>query len=383
MRLFGLIVFFTLLLAAPAMAQAERLIRIGIIEQAPAATLSCSVASVLMEGDHLLATIPASFSLAVSLDGTTLKATAPDGTQLQSTGPWRLLPEVRNPEARTFLGSRRYRGELEARVGKGYLTVVNELPMEQYLYGVLPSEVIPSWGLEALKVQAVAARTYAVISLGQFASLGYDVKATDASQVYGGSALEQATTNMAVDSTRAQLVTYQERPIWAFYGDSTGGYTESSLEVFGSNYPYLQPVPDFDQESPRYVWELNAPGDRTAKAIEKLKLPIGELSEIAVLERSFSGRVKKARLTGTQGTAEVKGDKIRFAFGLRSTFFNVAKQPDGSFLFVGRGWGHGVGMSQWGAKRLADMGYSYQQILAHYYPGTRLSPESPTTVSTR
>lgn len=383
MRIPGFTAFLTLLLAAPAMAQAERLIRIGILEQAPAATLSCSVPSVLMEGDRLLATLPASFSLAVALEGTTLKAMAPDGTLLQSAGPWRLRPESPAPEARTFLGARRYRGEMEARVGKDYLTVVNELQMEQYLYGVVPCEVIPSWKLDALKCEAVAARTYAVRNLGQFASLGYDLKATDASQVYRGASAEVASTNLAVDSTRSEILTYQGRPIWAAYADSAGGYTESSLEVWGYDYPYLQAVPDFDQESPRYVWEFNASGDKLAKAIPKLGVAIGDLNDIEVLERSYSGRVKKARLMGTQGTAEVTGDKIRFSFGLRSTFFNVAKQPDGSFLFVGRGWGHGVGMSQWGAKRLADMGYTYQQILAHYYPGTQLSPDRAVALPAR
>ncbi|MNY07282.1 Amidase enhancer precursor [compost metagenome] len=285
----------------------------------------------------------------------------------------RLKADEPNPEARASVAGKTYRGELEVRMGAGALTVVNEVPLEAYLYGVVPAEVIPSWHPEALKAQAVAARTYAVAHLGQFASLGYDLKATVASQVYGGTKLERPSTNKAVDDTRGRILTYLGKPIEAVYSDSSGGFTESCLEVWGKAVPYLQAVPDFDQQSPRYVWETTITPDRFAPALQKLGLSIGELVSIEPLERSYSGRLKRARLTGTAGTAEVGGEKLRFAFGLRSTFFNVARQADGSLAFAGRGWGHGVGMSQWGAKAMADMGYAYDQILAHYYGQTTLS----------
>ena len=362
-------------------AWADRLIRIGILEQAQAATLSCSVDSLLMKGDRVLASLPASTSIDISLQDDELVV---QGMDLAPTeGPLTLQPASPSADVREYLGMRPYRGTLEVRVGKGYLTVVNQLPLDQYLYGVVPCEVIPSWPAEALKCEAVAARTYALCNLGQFASLGYDLKATVASQAYGGARAETLATNEAVAETHGQVVTYHGRPIWAVYCDSTGGYTESSLAVWGKALPYLQPVPDFDQESPRYVWDSLATYDRIARAMARFDVNIGNLEDIEVLSRSFTGRVTKARLIGSQGTADVTGAKLRWAFGLRSTFFNVARQSDGAFLFAGRGWGHGVGMSQWGSKRLADMGYTYQQILGYYYPGTKISSDSLIRLSRR
>lgn len=362
-----------LCLALPAMAEGERPIRIGIVEAAPAATLSANVEAVLLEGETTLARISSRTPVAFAWMGGTVEVSLADGNRLAFKTPLRLRAATPGPETRFMVGTKAYRGELEVRPGSGALTVVNELPMEEYLYGVVPGEVIPSWHAEALKAQAVAARTYAVAHLGQFAALGYDLKATVASQVYGGVNLERPSTNRAVDDTRGQIITYEGRPIEAFYSDSSGGYTEAAGEVWSKSIPYLQPVPDFDQGSPRYNWTFTAAGGALPQALAKLGLAIGDLREIVPLERSYSGRVKKARLVGTLGLAEVPGEKLRFAFGLRSTFFNVARQPDGSFQFAGRGWGHGVGMTQWGAKAMADMGYTYAQILTHYYSQTAIA----------
>ncbi|HEY9900402.1 MAG TPA: SpoIID/LytB domain-containing protein [Pantanalinema sp.] len=373
--LFLLAAGLCLLAAAPgALAQeGDRLIRIGVVEAAPSATLGVTVPSALFEGERMVARFAASAPIVVTQASDSLEVSLPDGTTASARGPLRLRADAPSPEVRVSVAGKTYRGELEVRAGSGALAVVNELGLEAYLYGVVPAEVIPSWHPEALKAQAVAARTYAVAHMGQFNALGYDLKATVVSQAYGGAKLERPSTNQAVDETRGRILTYLGKPIDAFYSDSSGGFTESSQEVWGKAIPYLQPVPDFDQQSPRYVWEATASAERSAQALAKLGLSIGELVNIEPLERSYSGRLKRARLTGTSGTAEVGGEKLRFAFGLRSTFFNVARAQDGTFAFAGRGWGHGVGMSQWGAKAMADMGYSYDQILGHYYGQTTLS----------
>lgn len=360
--------------APPALGQdADRLIRIGVVEAAPSATLGMTSPAALFEGDRMVARFAANAPILVAQASDSLEVSLSDGTRASAKGPLRLKADAPAPDARVSVAGKPYRGELEVRAGLGTLTVVNELPLEAYLYGVVPAEVIPSWHPEALKAQAVAARTYAVAHLGQFASLGYDLKATVVSQAYGGAKLERPSTNQAVDDTRGRILTHLGKPIEAVYSDSSGGFTESCLEVWGKAVPYLQAVPDFDQQSPRYVWETTIAPGRSAQATAKLGLAIGELVAIEPLDRSYSGRIKRARLTGTLGTAEVAGEKLRFAFGLRSTFFNVARQADGSFAFAGRGWGHGVGMSQWGAKAMADMGYGYDQILSHYYAQTTLS----------
>ncbi|HEY9856349.1 MAG TPA: SpoIID/LytB domain-containing protein, partial [Stenomitos sp.] len=319
--------------ALPAMAQAERPIRIGIVEAAPAATLSANVDAVLLDGETTLARISARTPVAFAWNNGALEVALADGNRLAFKTPLRLRAATPAPENRLMVGTKPYRGDLEVRPGSGSLTVVNELPLEEYLYGVVPGEVIPSWHPEALKAQAVAARTYAISRLGQFASLGYDLKATVVSQVYGGVNLEKPSTNRAVDDTRGQILTYQGAPIDALYSDCSGGYTEAAGDVWGRPVPYLQSVPDFDQGSPRYTWTFTAAGGALPQAIAKLGASIGDLQDIIALERTFSGRVKRARLVGSQGQVEVTGEKLRFAFGLRSTFFNVARQPDGSFLF--------------------------------------------------
>lgn len=359
--------------ALPAVAQQERPIRIGIVEAAPGATLSANVEAVLLDGETTLARISARTPVAFAWNNGTLEVALADGNRLAFKSPLRLKAATPAAETRFMVGPKAYRGEVEVRPGNGSLTVVNELPLEEYLYGVVPGEVIPSWHAESLKAQAVAARTYAVSHLGQFAALGYDLKATVVSQVYGGVNLERPSTNRAVDDTSGQVLTYQGAPIEAFYSDSSGGYTEAAGEVWGKSIPYLQAVPDFDQGSPRYNWTFSASGGALPQALAKLGAAIGDLQEIVPLDRSYSGRVKRARLVGSLGQIEVPGEKLRFAFGLRSTFFNVARQADGSFQFAGRGWGHGVGMTQWGAKSMADMGYTYDQILAHYYRETTLT----------
>lgn len=359
--------------ALPATAQAERPIRIGIVEATSAATLSANVETVLLEGETTLARISARTPIAFSWTGEAMEVALADGNRLAFKTPLRLEAASASSGTRFMVGAKAYRGQLEVRPGNGSLAVINALPLEEYLYGVVPGEVIPSWHAESLKAQAVAARTYAVSHLGQFAAAGYDLKATVASQVYGGATLERPSTNRAVDETRGQILTYQGAPIEAFYSDSSGGFTEAAGEVWGKAIPYLQPVPDFDQGSPRYNWTFTAAGGALPRALAKLGAAIGDLQDIVPLERSYSGRIKRARLVGSLAQIDVAGEKLRFAFGLRSTFFNVSRLPNGTFQFAGRGWGHGVGMTQWGAKAMADMGFTYDQILAHYYSQTTLA----------
>lgn len=361
-------------IAAPALAQVDRPIRIGVVESTLAATLSAPVPAALYDGSQVLFHAQPGEEVGVALAGGAIAVTGIGSASVSAAGPLRWRPEVSGTDAKVTVGPHVYRGELEVLAMGSGLTVVDELSLEDYLYGVVPAEAIPSWGIESLKAQAVAARTYAVSHLGQFASLGYDLKATVASQAYGGAAVEKPSTTRAVNDTKGQILMYQGKPIEAYYSDSAGGYTESCGDAWGHDIPYLQAVPDFDQESPRYLWEATLASDRVAKSLSKLGHDIGDLQDLQITQRSFSGRVKRARLVGRTGTLEVTGEKIRFAFGLRSTYFNVARQPDGSLAFAGRGWGHGVGMSQWGAKAMADMGYGFDQILAHYYPSSQLGP---------
>lgn len=340
-------------------------------------------------------------------------------TLIRSSKP--LLLSYQEPEATTiifdaqygqgyfFAGrqDRTYRGKLELlRFSKG-LTIVNQLNVEEYLYAVVPSEVPSSWPKAVLEAQAVAARTYTFANLGRFKARGFDLLPTVASQVYNGVQSETKSVTEAVDSTRGLILTYQSKPIGAFYYDNCGGYTESSQNVWGFPEPYLQAVPDkllpprdgLMAPADLYAWLKSRPeahsnhpkySNRSAyrwshwvsreeiEARLKLSQTIGQIRSLSVVERSISGRVAKVLIKGTKGEKNLKGDAIRSLGGLRSNLFIVQPKlgADGlpeAFVFTGGGWGHGVGMAQSGAAGMAAAGYTFDQILAHYYQGTELT----------
>ncbi len=287
-----------------------------------------------------------------------------------------------------------YRGSLHlVSTGNGF-DVRNTLPLEQYLYSVVPSEMPASWPLDALKSQAVAARTYALVDLKRSHRRGYDVAATTASQVYQGVKAEHPRSTQAVIATRGQVVTFKNEPIDAYFHSTSGGKTEFGGDLW-ANKPYLKPVKDVDQASPKYIWHTQFSQQQLQQLLQsKLQVNVGELKSLEPATRTRGGRVKTLRIQGTRGVKTVDGAKLRSALHLNSTFFNVgginaAGQlivPDQeqiveipeTFEFAGRGWGHGMGMSQWGARQLALDGKGYREILKHYYQGVRVKKIEPT-----
>lgn len=296
------------------------------------------------------------------------------------TSPLRLeAPSEPGRTGLVFAAGHWYRGALEIRARGRALTVVNEVGLEPYLYGVVPAEMSPRWPLEALKAQAVAARTYALAKLGQFQSRGFDLRPNTENQVYSGASVETVASNAAVDGTHGQVLTHGGRVIAAYFHSCSGGFTDSGAAIWGEPRPYLQPVPDYDQASPRYSWQKQISRAGLREGLARQGVQVGDPVRVDVLERSYSGRVLKVRVTGTSGHRDVSGGAIRTAAGLYSTLYSVAPDsfdPRGipsRFLFAGRGHGHGLGMSQWGARTLASNGYTHLQILAHYYPSAQLS----------
>jgi len=281
---------------------------------------------------------------------------------------------------RLYIGIRPYRGLLELRrTGSGRLTVINEVDLEEYLYGVLKMEVDPEWPADALKAQAVAARTLALQSMGRFASEGYDVRATTDTQVYGGISAEDPRTTAAVEDTRGEIMTYEGRPIFAAYHSDSGGYTESSELVWGGRYPYLQAVPDpYSTGAPDHEWMVRMDLPAFEERLRRAGRSANGITGIEVVETTPSGRVGLVRITGTHGVVTVKGTDLRAIMGatlLRSTLFIVRITPDEQPLveFLGRGSGHGVGLSQWGARGMAASGRTYTEILKYYYTGIEIS----------
>jgi stage II sporulation protein D len=272
------------------------------------------------------------------------------------------------------LDGRRYRGRLVIQPSQAGLSVVNEVPVERYVEGILLREVYPGWGAAVLRAQAVVARTYALYRRRRTPpERAWDLTAAQDSQVYGGIAAEAPEARRAVAATHGEVLVFRGRPILAAYHSASGGRTASAREVWGREVPYLVSVPvDGEEVSPDTYWRIPVSTATLGQALAGLGWPIGRVEEVRIAERSKSGRVRRAEVRGSGGEVELSGrDLRRAAGGLPSTLFEVRREGD-RYLFVGSGHGHGVGMSQWGARAMAQRGASYREILEKFYPGARL-----------
>lgn len=309
-----------------------------------------------------------------------------------------------------------YRGTLRIISDGARLQVLNQLSLEDYVKGVLPSEMSSSWPEEALKAQAVAARTFALYNRnkGHKAS-GYDLCSSSHCQVYSGMAAETAATDKAVEATRGQVMYYNHQVIYAAFHSSSGGATENSEDVWGAYQPYLRSVTDDDSQSPYHSWTARFTVAQVEKQLASSGKGVGKLQSITLgpistsgstTGRTASGRAYGIKFTGSSGAVTITGEQARTIFGLKSAMFNIrtersvqlpasgskkaaknAKKADGplaaapaamngstmriggaeTVIFDGHGFGHGLGMAQYGAKAMADKGRKYDEILHHYY----------------
>ena len=264
-----------------------------------------------------------------------------------------------------------FRGRLEVRSINGALGVVNVVELEDYLQGVIKDEIPPGWPAEAAKAVAIAARTYAVYQRQQNPEAVFYLRATTASQVYGGATGEDARTSWAVQATRGQILTFAGQPISAFYHSCSGGATEDAPDVFGLSYDVIVGVKDdFSLNCPYALWVERLTTQQVQQALARAGYAIGQLLRLDALIRSRTGRILRLAVQHTQGQLVLEGRRFREALGnelVRSTNFEVQNDV-GGFTFVGRGSGHGVGLSQWGAKEMADLAYHHRDILKFYYP---------------
>ena len=216
----------------------------------------------------------------------------------------------------------------------------------------------------------------------------YDLRAGARSQVYGGAGCGVARVWEVVQATRGEVMTSGGQPILAVFHSSSGGRTASAKEVWGGDLPYLASVVvEGEEASPDTLWQIEVSAAELAELARGLGTTLGALRDAAVVERSPSGRVRRLRLRGDAGSVTVPARALRAGLGtmrLRSTLFDLRSTPTG-LLFVGSGFGHGVGMSQWGALALARAGASYREILAHFYQGVRLErlDEAPSVAQAR
>lgn len=323
------------------------------------------------------------------------------------------------------LNGRQYRGTGEVRFNtQGTLALVNELPMEQYLYGVVPRELPPNpYGLlEAQKAQAVAARTYAMANLGKRKADGYDLLPTTSDQVYGGYQDEHAVSNAAVDGTRGTVLKYDGKYADAVFFSTSGGFTANSEEVWSSVTPYLRGIPDaqrgqafehvpsldvfkrhanptslrnaaegdFESDWSKYHrWTVDWTQDELQAILGAwFNIELGKIHALNIPDRGPSGRALTLEVVADAGTFYVYKDTIRSALkyvtasgeyaSLRSTLVYLEPVVDPStkeitgFKGYGGGWGHGVGLSQTGAVGMAEKKATYDEILTHFYQGVVL-----------
>ncbi|MDF2890225.1 MAG: hypothetical protein K0R80_592 [Clostridia bacterium] len=326
-------------------------------------------------------------------------------------------------------GTLTYRGSLFIkRIQEGHINVHNELPFEQYLYGVVPAEVPYSWHMEALKAQAVAARNYGILNIGRHTADGFDVCNGPHCQAYRGFGHENARTNQAVNETNGKLVLYNDKLIPTYFHSSSGGRTENSENIWTAVLPYIRSVDDkYGLGSPHDNWTKQFSKKEIQEKLLANKIDVGEIIDIVPLEVSDNGRVTNLEIRGTKGNTTLLKEKIRSIMGtsaIRSTWYKLSTDADlfvmnsisgksetaraGSlyvmsangmqklssssnkvyvkdqftvssmniipenYVFNGKGWGHGLGMSQYGAKGMAEAGFNFVQILEHYYTGAKV-----------
>lgn len=326
-----------------------------------------------------------------------------------------LIPRSYSENHRVYINERPYLGAMEFQVENNhFVRPVNQLPLEDYLKGVVPLEVFPSWNIEALKAQALAARTYAVSHLNE------DMDDTTFYQVYGGYAWNARTTK-AVEATKGQVITYKNKLIDAFYSASNGGMTENNKNVWGGDRRSFYPIKE-DPFDPIHPWEftlsksqinleeidwesVNAweslqekdkeitaamkrsinrqgyPGEIAILSIPKFEVDVKKYKsnrsmigsiEVEFLQRLLDGTVLLGKVT----LENVNLNRIRPMIGgtiFKSYYIDSLDSDDTKYVMKGRGYGHGVGMSQWGASIMGDKGKKYEEIIQFYFPGTTIT----------
>ena len=283
--------------------------------------------------------------------------------------------KIESKEPGIKVNGKRYRGTIEIVRDKSSLLLINELNLEDYLVGLINQEISSRWPMEAVKAQAVVARTYALYQKKNRKYPTYDLESTVTSQVYSGIESEDELARQAVKETEGQAAYYNGEMIQALYHSSCGGNTEAALEVWGKEIPYLKSIKDpHCTEAPNYFWQYKIDLNGLRDRLRRFNSGIGKIESVSILKRSSSGRVTRISIRHSKGSFVIEGKDFREALGfenLRSTDFTLKIKGD-SVSLAGSGGGHGVGMCQWGAKGMAEEGKSYIDILKWYYPGVTI-----------
>jgi stage II sporulation protein D (peptidoglycan lytic transglycosylase) len=284
----------------------------------------------------------------------TLKASAPASIQVNGKG---------------------YRGIIEISPADKGLLIVDELPLEDYLVGLINCEISSQWPIEAIKSQAVIARSYALYQMEVRKNAPYHLESSVMDQVYDGCDIEDSRAARGVRETAGEVLTFDGRVIQAFYHSNCGGHTEAAENVWGFPLPYLQGVDcKYCLTSGKGKWEQSISLNKIESLLKSGGYQISGLKDIKPGQRNKSGRLNEVILVSSRGSLMIPAVIFRKTIGysvIKSTNFEVRVTGDEA-LFSGAGYGHGVGLCQWGAKQRAEDGFDYQEILSYYYPGTKL-----------
>ena len=286
-----------------------------------------------------------------------------------------------------YLNGRRFRGAIDIiRQPDKSLLAINHLDVEEYVCGVLYHEVAPWWPMEALKVQAIVSRSFALYQAKVNAHKDYDLVSTVYSQVYGGRTSERGRTSKAVKLTKGKVLTYKNKLFPTFFHATCAGHTEKASNLWNINLPPLRGREcQFCQRSPHFRWKKKVSLQDIEKALQKAGFKVGLIESIRIVDRDVSGRISDLEIISKRGSKiKLSANHFRLAVGpniIRSTNFKLQIKKryapfqqvgTGQAYFEGYGWGHGVGMCQWGAFFMARKGFNTGQILGYYYPESKV-----------
>lgn len=348
----------------------ETIIRVGLLKQVAGCNISC-------DGAYYLYELANGTQTPVKpLDDYPVKA---DDSSVIINGkryasPLRLVAQGEGSVVR--VNGRRFRDNIMLIARGGKLTVVNELGIEGYIYGILTREASPKWPLETLKAQAVVSRTYVLRNLRKHERDGFDVCTETHCQVYGGMEAEDPICTKAVDETAGEVLTWNGELAQTLFHASCGGYTENPNNVWSwesETPPYLKGCKDkYCRNSPHNTWSSTIKAETIRQRLRKAGHEVGVIKKIKMSGEYKSGRTRNLVIKHSDGTLTLTAARFRMAVDtwlVKSAFLDDVSKKGDSFVFEGRGWGHGVGMCQWGAKMMGEDEKNYQEILEYYYPG--------------
>lgn len=276
-----------------------------------------------------------------------------------------------------IVNGRRFRGGIQfLKQASSRLLVINQVDLEDYVQGILYHETSHYWPMEVLKAQAVCCRTYALYQKEGAKLKDYDLTSDIYSQVYGGQTSERYRITKAVQATKGIVLAFNGKIIPAFYHATCAGHTEDAALLWNINIAPLKGVAcNYCKESPHFNWHYVFSFDELKEKLVPAGYKIGAIKDINILGRDASGRVTDLTIESSTGQQKISAKDFREALSpnlIRSTNFNV-NIAGSDAVFEGIGWGHGVGLCQWGAYFMAKDGSTYQEILKFYYPGVKIN----------